>query len=63
VEAAVNSTLGWTANDPVQSKKINQTELKLKGNRNREKEQAVGCKFGDAGNDCAAAAVRGIVER
>jgi hypothetical protein len=54
VEAAVNSTFGRTAEDPIQGQEINQPELKLKGNRNHEKEQAVDCKFGDARNDCAA---------
>jgi hypothetical protein len=46
-----------------EKQEIDPTELKLKGNRNHEEEQAVDCKFGDAGNDCAAAFVRGIAER
>jgi hypothetical protein len=62
VEAAINSTIGRIAKDPIQSQKIDQPELKLKGNRNHEEEQTVDCKFGDASNDCAAA-VRGLAER
>jgi hypothetical protein len=65
--AVVDSTLGWTPKDPVQTIWSKQgrssKKIKLERKQKNDEEKCVVRRFGDAGNDCDAAAFSGIAER